>query len=37
MVGRREMKEFLSAVLEKEQPYDDPKEAEEDRFPALQR
>ena len=37
MVGRREMEELLAAVLEKEQPDDDAKKAEENRFPALQK
>jgi hypothetical protein len=31
------MKELLGAMLEKEQPDDDAKNAEEDRFPALQK
>ena len=37
VIRRREVKELLGAVLEKEQPDDDAKKAEEDRFPTLQR
>jgi hypothetical protein len=36
MIGRREVKEFLGAVLEQQQADDDAKDAEKDRLPALQ-
>jgi hypothetical protein len=36
MVRRREVEEFLRAVLEQEKPDDDTKDAEKDRLPALQ-